>query len=55
MSVDVPDTLVTNPSREKFALMKANMCDNGVSDEAIKRQLNPEKEKATTSNTLYEL
>jgi trigger factor len=42
MNVDVPDTLVTNQAREKFALMMTDMRDNGVSDEEIKRQINPE-------------
>ena len=42
MDVDVPDTLVTNQAREKFALMMSEMRDGGVSDEEIKRQINPE-------------
>ena len=40
--VQVPDTLVTNQAREKFAVMMADMRDNGVSDEEIKNQINPE-------------
>ncbi|KAI2495692.1 peptidyl-prolyl cis-trans isomerase [Fragilaria crotonensis] len=42
MDVEVPDTLVTNQARDKFALMMTEMRDNGVSDEEIKRQINPE-------------
>jgi Bacterial trigger factor protein (TF) C-terminus len=42
MDVDVPDTLVTNQAREKFAVMMAEMRDGGVSDEEIKRQISPE-------------
>jgi len=40
MDVEVPDTLVTNQAREKFAMMMADMRDNGVSDEEIKNQIN---------------
>jgi trigger factor len=42
MDVDVPDTLVTNQAREKFAVMMAEMRDGGVSDEEIKRQISPD-------------
>ena len=42
MDVEVPDTLVTNQAREKFAMMMADMRDNGVADEEIKRQISPE-------------
>jgi len=42
MDVEVPDTLVTNQAREKFAVMMAEMRDGGVADEEIKRQINPE-------------
>lgn len=42
MDVQVPDTLVTNQAREKFAVMMAEMRDTGVSDVEIKRQINPE-------------
>lgn len=42
MNVDVPDTLVTNQARDKFATMMAEMRDNGVTDEEIKNQINPE-------------
>jgi trigger factor len=45
MEVAVPDTLVTNQAREKFAVMMAEMRDNGVADEEIKRQINPENFK----------
>lgn len=42
MEVQVPDTLITNQAREKFAVMMAEMRDNGVSDDLIKQQINPE-------------
>jgi trigger factor len=42
MDVEVPDTLVTNQAREKFAMMMTDMRDGGVSDEEIQRQINPE-------------
>lgn len=42
IQVEVPDTLVTNQAREKFALMMSDFRDNGVSDEEIQRQINPE-------------
>eukprot|EP00545_Synedropsis_sp_CCMP1620_P002560 CAMPEP_0119012416 /NCGR_PEP_ID=MMETSP1176-20130426/6711_1 /TAXON_ID=265551 /ORGANISM="Synedropsis recta cf, Strain CCMP1620" /LENGTH=498 /DNA_ID=CAMNT_0006965371 /DNA_START=132 /DNA_END=1628 /DNA_ORIENTATION=- len=43
MDVEVPDTLVTNQAREKFAMMMTEMRDQGgVSDEEIKNQINPE-------------
>ena len=42
LEVDIPDTLVTNQAREKFALMMTEMRDNGVSDEEIKNQIKPE-------------
>jgi hypothetical protein len=42
VEVDVPDTLVTNQAREKFAVMMAEMRDNGVSDETIQQQITPE-------------
>ena len=42
MDVEVPDTLVTNQAREKFALMMTDMRNNGVADEEIKKQINPE-------------
>ena len=42
MDVEVPDTLVTNQAREKYALMMSEMRDGGVSDEEIKRQITPE-------------
>jgi len=42
MDVDVPDTLVTNQAREKFAMMMSEMRDGGVSDEEIKKQISPE-------------
>ena len=42
MDVEVPDTLVTNQAREKFAMMMTDMRNNGVSDEEIKKQISPE-------------
>lgn len=42
IEVEVPDTLVTNQAREKFAIMMTEMRDNGVADEEIKKQISPE-------------
>jgi trigger factor len=42
MDVEVPDSLVTNQAREKFAMMMTDMRNNGVADEEIKRQISPE-------------
>eukprot|EP00533_Pseudo-nitzschia_delicatissima_P016737 CAMPEP_0197283450 /NCGR_PEP_ID=MMETSP1432-20130617/24935_1 /TAXON_ID=44447 /ORGANISM="Pseudo-nitzschia delicatissima, Strain UNC1205" /LENGTH=568 /DNA_ID=CAMNT_0042750439 /DNA_START=120 /DNA_END=1826 /DNA_ORIENTATION=- len=42
MDVEVPDTLVTNQARDKFAMMMSDMRANGVSDEEIKNQINQE-------------
>jgi len=42
MDVEVPDTLVTNQARDKFAMMMSDMRNNGVDDEEIKRQISPE-------------
>lgn len=42
MDVDVPDTLVTNQAREKYAAMMTDMRDNGMPDEEIKKMINPE-------------
>lgn len=42
LEVEIPDTLITNQAREKFALMMTEMRDNGVSDEEIKNQIKPE-------------
>lgn len=42
MDVEVPDTLVTNQARDKFALMMSDMRSNGVADEEIKKQISPE-------------
>jgi trigger factor len=42
MDVDVPDTLVTNQAREKFALMMTDMRNGGVADEEIKKQISGE-------------
>ncbi|KAL7533328.1 hypothetical protein ACHAXR_009452 [Thalassiosira sp. AJA248-18] len=42
MDVDVPDTLVTNQAREKYALMMTDMRNSGMADEEIKQLINPE-------------
>ena len=42
IEVEVPDTLVTNQAREKYALMMSDMRSNGVPDEDIKKQITPE-------------
>eukprot|EP00985_Skeletonema_marinoi_P000920 scaffold368_cov137-Skeletonema_marinoi.AAC.11 len=42
IDVDVPDTLVTNQAREKYALMMTDMRDSGMADEDIKQLINPE-------------
>lgn len=42
MDVAIPDTLVTNQAREKFAMMMTDMRNNGVADEEIKKQISPE-------------
>lgn len=42
MDVQVPDTLITNQAREKFAVMMADMRSSGVGDEEIKKQITPE-------------
>jgi trigger factor len=42
LEVEVPDSLVTNQAREKFALMMTDMRNNGVSDEEVKNQIKPE-------------
>jgi trigger factor len=42
IEVDVPDTLVTNQAREKYAMMMSDMRNNGVDDDAIKKQITPE-------------
>merc|ERR1712176_1284493 len=42
MDVEVPDTLVTNQARDKFAMMMSDMRNNGVADEEIKKQISPE-------------
>lgn len=42
LDVEIPDTLITNQAREKFAMMMSEMRDGGVADEEIKKQINPE-------------
>ena len=42
LDVNIPDTLVTNQARDKFAMMMTEMRDSGVSDEEIKNQIKPE-------------
>jgi len=42
MQVDVPDTLVTNQAREKYAGMMADFRGQGMDDDDIKKQITPE-------------
>ena len=42
IEVEVPDTLITNQAREKYAMMMTEMRDNGVDDATIKAQITPE-------------
>jgi trigger factor len=42
VEVEVPDTLVTNQAREKYAMMMSDMRSNGVDDAEIKKQITPE-------------
>lgn len=42
VEVEIPDTLITNQARDKFAIMMTEMRDGGVSDEEIKNQIKPE-------------
>ena len=42
MDVDVPDTLVTNSAREKYAMMMTEMRGSGMADEEIKTLISPE-------------
>jgi FKBP-type peptidyl-prolyl cis-trans isomerase (trigger factor) len=42
MDVDVPDTLVTNQAREKYAMMMTDMRNTGMADEEIKKLISPE-------------
>jgi len=42
MDVDVPDTLVTNQAREKYAMMMTDMRSSGMADEEIKKLISPE-------------
>jgi trigger factor len=42
MDVDVPDTLVTNQSREKYTQMMADFRTQGMEDEDIKKLISPE-------------
>lgn len=42
MDVDVPDTLVTNQAREKYALMMSDMRSSGMADDEIKKLISPE-------------
>merc|ERR1712176_623727 len=42
MEVEVPDTLVTNQARDKFAMMMSDMRNSGVADDEIKKQISPE-------------
>jgi hypothetical protein len=42
MDVEVPDTLVTNQSREKYAQMMAEFRGQGMDDDEIKKLITPE-------------
>ena len=42
MDVEVPDTLVTNQAREKYAQMMAEFRTQGMDDEEIKKLITPE-------------
>jgi len=42
MDVDVPDTLVTNQAREKYAQMMAEFRTGGMADDEIKKLITPE-------------
>jgi len=42
MDVTVPDTLVTNQAREKYAVMMSDMRSSGMEDEEIKKLISPE-------------
>jgi len=42
MEVEVPDTLVTNQARDKYAQMMADFRGQGMEDEDIKKQITPE-------------
>lgn len=42
LEVEVPDTLVTNQAREKYALMMTDMKNDGMPDDEIKKMINPE-------------
>ena len=42
LEVEVPDTLVTNQAREKYAIMMTDMKNNGMADDEIKKMISPE-------------
>jgi|EP00970_Alexandrium_tamarense_P011540 hypothetical protein len=42
LEVEVPDTLITNQAREKYALMMTDMRNSGMADEDIKKMISPE-------------
>ena len=42
LEVEVPDTLVTNQAREKYAVMMTDMKNNGMADDEIKKMISPE-------------
>lgn len=42
LDVDIPDTLITNSAREKYALMMTDMRDSGMDDDEIKKLISPE-------------
>jgi len=42
LEVEVPDTLVTNQAREKYARMMTEMRNNGMGDDEIQKLISPE-------------
>lgn len=42
LNVEIPDTLITNSAREKYALMMTDMRDSGMDDDEIKKLISPE-------------
>lgn len=42
LEVEVPDTLVTNQARDKYAMMMSDFREQGMADEEIKKMISPE-------------
>jgi len=53
LSIEIPDTILTNQARDKYAVMMTEMRDQGMEDAEIKKLINPENflkyKKAATS------